>query len=88
MFVNSFILSRIRYYTLVSELWGFQILAGKMSALHVKIDNRTRGSGATPLKLTAYMMYGLGLDISYIYNAYLCISIPIDLFLSSACGSS
>jgi len=41
-----------------------------MSALHVKIDNRTWGSGATPPKLTAYMMYGLGLDLSHIYNSY------------------
>jgi len=45
-----------------------------MSALHVKIGDRTRCSGATPLKLTAYMMYGLRLDLSYIYNAYVCIS--------------
>jgi len=55
-----------------------------MFALHVKIDNRTWGSGATPLKLTAYMMYGLGLDHSYIYDADLCISISIKLFLASA----
>jgi len=40
-----------------------------------KIDNSARGSGATLQKLTAYVMYGLGLALSYIYNAYLCIPI-------------
>jgi len=39
-----------------------------MSALNEKIDNRPRGSGATPVKLTAYVMYGLGLAASYIYK--------------------
>jgi len=48
-----------------------------MSTLHVKVDNRTWSSGATPLKLTAYMMYGLGLDLSYICYAYVSISISI-----------
>jgi len=57
-----------------------------MSSWDVKIDNRTGGSGAAPLKLTAYMMYGLGLALCYIYNAYLCIPISIKLLLSSACG--
>jgi len=37
-----------------------------MSALNVKIDNHAGGLGATPLKLTAYMMYGIGLAISFI----------------------
>jgi len=52
-----------------------------MSALNVAIDNRTGGSGATLLKLAAYMMYGLGLAISY--NAYLCIPISTKQFSSS-----
>jgi len=52
-----------------------------MSALNVKIDNRARGSGATRPKLTAYKMYGLGLALSYIYNAFLCIPILIKLFI-------
>jgi len=55
-----------------------------MSTLNVKIDNRARGSGATLPKLTAYVMYGLGLALSYIYNAYLCIPILIKQFLSFA----
>jgi len=55
------ILSRIRYNKLVSVLYGFRILVGKISALNVKIDNRTGGSGVTLPKLTAYGMYGLGL---------------------------
>jgi len=59
-----------------------------MSAFNVKIDNRARGSGATLPKLTAYVTHGLGLALSYIYNAYLCIPISIKLFLSSACGRS
>ena len=59
-----------------------------MSALNLKIGNRARGSGATPLKLTAYVMYGLGFPLSYMYNAYLGIPISIKLFLSSACGRS
>jgi len=58
-----------------------------MSALNVN-DNRGRGSGATAPKLTAYMMDGLGLALSYIYNAYLCIPISIKLFLSSTCVRS
>jgi len=41
-----------------------------MSALNEKIDSRARGSGATPVKLTAYVIYGLGLAVLYIYNAY------------------
>jgi len=57
-----------------------------MSALNEKIGNLAGVSGATPPKLTAYVMYGLGLALSYIYNAYLCIPISIKLFLSSACG--
>ena len=63
-----FILSRIRYDKLVSELSGFRILVRKMSALNVKIDNRARGSAATAPKLAVYMMYGFGLALSYIYN--------------------
>jgi len=59
-----------------------------MSALNVKIGNLAGGSGATPPKLTAYLMYGLGLALSYVYNAYLCFPISIKLFLSSACGRS
>jgi len=59
-----------------------------MSALNVTIDNRAGGSGATPPKLTAYVMYGLGLALSYIYNAYLCNPLSIKLFLSSACARS
>jgi len=59
-----------------------------MSALNEKVDNYARGSVATPAKLTAYMMYGLGLALFYIYNAYLCILISIKLFLSSNCGRS
>jgi len=51
-----------------------------------KIDNHARVSGATQLKLMAYLIYGLGLALSYIYIAYLCIIIPIKIFLSSACG--
>ena len=57
-----------------------------MSALNVKIDNYVGGSGATLPILTAYVMYGLALALSYIYNAYLCIPISVKLFLSSACG--
>jgi len=57
-----------------------------MSALNEKTDNRARGSGATPVKLTACVMYMLGLALFYIYNAYLCIRISIKQFLSSACG--
>jgi len=59
-----------------------------MSALNVEIDNRAEGSGGTLPKLTAYVMYGLGLALSYIYNAYLCLPISIKLFLSSAWGRS
>jgi len=59
-----------------------------MSALNVEIGNLAGGFGATHPKLTAYVMYGLGLALSYIYNAYLCIPISIKLFLSSACGRS
>jgi len=59
-----------------------------MSALNVRIDNRAGASGATPPKLMAYVMSRLGLALSYIYNAYLCIHISIKLFLSSACGRS
>jgi len=55
-----------------------------MSALNVKTDNRAGGLGVTRMKLTAYVMYGVGLALSYIYNAYLCIPILIKLFLSSA----
>ena len=86
VFVNLFILSRIRYNKLVSELLGFRILVRKMSALNIKIDNRAGGSGATAPTLTAYMMYRLGLALSYIYNAYLCVPISIKLFLSTAYG--
>jgi len=39
-----------------------------MFALNEKIDNRARGSGATPVKLTAYVIYGLGLAPSCIYT--------------------
>ena len=77
MFVNLFILSRNRYDKLVSELPGFRILWEKMSALNVKIDNRAGITGATALKLTVYVMYGLGLALSHIHNAYLCIPISI-----------
>jgi len=59
-----------------------------MSALNVKIDNLAGGSGTTLSKLTAYVMYGLGLALSYIYNLFLCIPISIKLFRSSACGRS
>jgi len=60
-----------------------------MSALNVKIGSLAGGGSlATPSKLTAYVMYALGLALSYIYNAHLCISISIKLFLSSACGRS
>jgi len=59
-----------------------------MTALNVKIDKRAGGSGATALKLTACMMCGLWLALSYIYNAYLCIPISIKLFLSPSCGRS
>jgi len=58
-----------------------------MSGLTIKIDNRAGGSGATLQKLTAYMMYGLGLALSYIYSTHLCIPKSIKLFLSSSCGS-
>ena len=75
MFVNLLIPSRIRYNKSVSELWGFQILVRKMSALNVKIDNRAGGLGVTLQKLTAYVMYGLKLALSYICNACLCIPI-------------
>jgi len=54
-----------------------------MSTLNVKIDNRARGSGATPVKLTAYVMYGLGLAPSYIYtmlSLYSHINKTIPLF--------
>jgi len=54
-----------------------------MSALNVAIDNRTGGSGVTLPKLAAYMMYGLGLAISYIYYAYLCMPISIKLLCST-----
>jgi len=59
-----------------------------MSALNVKIGHLAGGSGATPPKLTTYVMYELGLALSYIYNAYLCIPISMKQFLSSACGRS
>jgi len=59
-----------------------------MSALIVKINNYAGVSGTTIPKLTAYVMYGLGLALSYIYNTYLGILISIKLFLSSACGRS
>ena len=59
-----------------------------MSALNVKIDNRAGGSGTTLPKLTAYVMYGLGLALSNIHNPYRCIPISIQLFRSSACGRS
>jgi len=59
-----------------------------MSALNVGIGNRAGASGATPPKLTAYVMYGLGLPLFYVYNAYHCIHISIKLFLSSTCGRS
>ena len=88
MFVNLFIRPRIRYNKLASELLGFRILVRKKSALNVKIDNRAGVSGATLPKLTAYVMYGLGLALSYGYNAYLCIPISIKLFLSSVGGCS
>ena len=88
MFVNFFVLSHISYNKLVSELSGFRILVRQMSALNVKIDSRAGGSGATTPKLTAYVMYGLGLALSYIYNLYLCIPISIKLFHSSPFGHS
>jgi len=76
VFVNFFALSHIRYNKLASELSGFRILVRKMSALKVKIDNRTGGSQATLLKLTAYVTYGLVLALSYIYimriSVFLC----------------
>jgi len=59
-----------------------------MSALNIKIGNPAGGSEATAPKLTAYVMYGLGLALSYIYNAYICIPILIKLFLSTAYGRS
>jgi len=59
-----------------------------MYVLNVKIGNLAGGSGATSPKLTAYVMYGLGLALSYIYNAYLCNPISIKPFLSFACGRS
>ena len=73
MFVNLFIHSRNRYDKLVSELSVFRILVRNMSTVNVKIDNRARGSGVAATKLTAYAMYGIGLALSYIYNAYLYI---------------
>jgi len=88
VFVNFFVLSHIRNKKLVSELLGFRILVRKLSALNVKIYNRTRGSGVTLPKLTAHLMYGLGLALSYLYNAYLCIPISIKPFLSPVCGRS
>jgi len=57
-----------------------------MTAFNVKIGTLAGGLAATPLKLTAYVMYGLGLALSHIYNAYLCIPISIKLFLSTAYG--
>ena len=54
-----------------------------MSTLNVKIDNRAGGSEATLTKLTAYVMHGLGLALSFIYIAYLCIPISIKLFSPS-----
>jgi len=59
-----------------------------MSALNEKIDNLVRGSVATPVKLTTYVMYGLGSALFHIYNAYLCLPTSIKWFLSSACGRS
>jgi len=59
-----------------------------MSTLNLKIDNHVGGSGATPSKQMAYVMYGLGLALYYIYNAYLYIPKTTKLFLSSACGRS
>ena len=59
-----------------------------MSALNEKIDNRARGSGVTPVKLTAHVMYGLGLAVFYIYNAYLSIPTSIKRLVSSAYGRS
>jgi len=50
-----------------------------MSALNVKIENSAGGSGTTLTKLTAYVMYGLGLALSYIHNPYPCILISIKL---------
>ena len=49
-----------------------------MSTLNVIIDNAAGGSGAAAPKLTAYVMHGLGLALSYIYNAYLCIPMSIN----------
>jgi len=85
VFVNLFILSRIRYNKLVSELLGFRVLVTKVAALNLKIDNRAGGSWTTLPKLTVYVMYGLGFALSHIYNPYLCIPISIKLFRSSAC---
>ena len=65
-FVHLFILSRIRYSKLISELQVNRSLVRRMSALNEKIDSRARGSGATPMKMSTYVMYGLGLAISYI----------------------
>ena len=53
-----------------------------MSALNVKIDNRDGGSWATPSKLTAYVIYGLELALSYTYNTYLCIPKSIKLLVN------
>jgi len=59
-----------------------------MPALNVKIDSRAGGSGAMPAKLTAYVINGSALALSYIYNVHLCIPISMKRFLSSACGRS
>ena len=88
MFLNLLILSGIRYNKLVSKRLGFRVLVRKISALNLKIDICAGVSGAAALKLTAYMMYELGLALSYIYNVYLRIPISIKLFLSSDCGRS
>jgi len=59
-----------------------------MSTLNVTIDNPAGGSGATAPKLRAYVMHGLGLALSYVYNAYLCIPMSIKLLLPTAYGRS
>jgi len=88
VFVNLFIHSHIRYDKLVSELSVIRILVRNMSTVNVNIDNRARGSGVAAPKLMANVMYGIGLALSYIYNAYLYIPISIKLFLSPACARS
>jgi len=44
-----------------------------MSDLNEKINNRARGSGAMPVKLTACVMYGLRWALFFIYIMHISV---------------